>query len=148
MGILAWLGLTEGDETKNLDAIYGAIVRAMPDAEPVVHRYVATVVVLLGRAAHADRDLTEAEEVALRGLLAEVDRLPLRGIDTICELLRAHAATVTEHEIGLCYREVKALCDAKERLGIVRVVAATAYETRPGAKRFSGPRESAAFTAP
>lgn len=123
MGLLAWLGLKRGDDFPNLDALITELRKALPDDESVFIRYIAVVVVLIGRVAWADGKLSAAEEQNLRELLAHIDRLSPSGVEAVCAVLRAEVPKVNEVELELCYRELKSLADARERVEILRLLA-------------------------
>ena len=123
MGLLSWLGLKQGDEYPNLDALIKALRRALPEDESVLIRYIAIVVVLIARVAWADGRLSDQEEQNLRMLLTHVDRLSPSGVDAVCQTLKGKLPQVTDEELALCYRELKALCDARERVEILRLLA-------------------------
>jgi DnaJ like chaperone protein len=123
VGLLSWLGLKRGDDYPNLDALIKELRKALPDDESVFIRYIAVVVVLIGRVAWADGRLSAEEEQNLRELLAHIDRLSPAGIEAVCGALRGQAPKVNEEELELCYRELKSLCDARERVEIIRLLA-------------------------
>lgn len=123
MGLLSWLGLKRGDDYPNLDALIKELRKALPDDESVFIRYIAVVVVLIGRVAWADGQLSQEEEQNLRELLAHIDRFSPAGIEAVCAALRGEAPKVNEGELELCYRELKSLCDARERREILRLLA-------------------------
>jgi uncharacterized tellurite resistance protein B-like protein len=123
VGLLSWLGLKQGDEYPNLDALLKELRRALPDDESVVIRYIAIVVVLIARVAWADGRLSHQEEQTLRDLLAHVDRLSPSGVEAVCRALKGKLPQVSEEELALCYRELKALCDGRERVGVLRLLA-------------------------
>ncbi len=123
MGILSWLGLKRGDEYPNLDALLKELRRALPDDESVVIRYIAIVVVLIARVAWADGRLTKEEEETLRDLLTHVDRLSASGVEAVCSALKGKLPQVSDDELALCYRELKALCDGRERVEVLRLLA-------------------------
>ncbi|MFO0755735.1 MAG: TerB family tellurite resistance protein [Byssovorax sp.] len=122
MGLLAWLGLQRGDEYPNLDRLMKEVRRALPDDEAVVIRYIAIVVVLLGKVAWADGRFSEKEESNLRALLAHVDRITPSGVDAVCAMLRGTPPRMSEAETELCFRELKALCDGRERMEVLRLL--------------------------
>ena len=122
VGFLSWLGIKRGDAYPNLDALLAELRRALPDDESVVLRYIAIVVVLLGKVASADGRMSETEEKTLRGLLAHIDRLAPSDIDAVCDALRGNLPSLSEQELSLCYRELKALCDGRERIEILRLL--------------------------
>jgi DnaJ like chaperone protein len=123
VGLLAWLGLKRGDEYPNLDALLKELRQALPDDESVLLRYIAVVVVLIARVAWADGRISEKEEATLRELLAQ-SRLSPSGVEAVCSALRGGKLPhVSEDELALCYRELKALCDARERVEILRLLA-------------------------
>lgn len=122
MGLLSWLGLKDGDAYPNLDALLRELRRALPDHESVVLRYIAIVVVLLGKVASADGRITELEDQALREFLAHVDRLAPSGIEAVCRALQGKLPALSDEEMSLCYRELKGLCDGRERLEIMRLL--------------------------
>jgi DnaJ like chaperone protein len=123
VGLLSWLGLKRGDEFPNLSALTTELRKALPDDESVFIRYVAIVVVLIGRVASADGKISRQEEQSLRELLSHIDRLSPSSVEAICVALRGKAPAVTEEELDLCYRELKSLCDARERVAILRLLA-------------------------
>jgi uncharacterized tellurite resistance protein B-like protein len=123
MGLLAWLGLRRDDDYPNIDALMRELRTAMPDDEAVVLRYIAIVVVLLGKVAYVDGRFTEAEERSLRQLLSHIGRLAPTGVEAVCTSLRGQAPELTENELSLCYRELKSLCDGKERREVLRLLA-------------------------
>jgi DnaJ like chaperone protein len=123
VGLLHWLGFKQGDEYPHLDALVAEVRRALPDAETVVRRYIAIVVVLLGKMAYVDGRFSQEEEERLRALLSRLDRIAPAGVDAVCEILRGNVPELSEQELTLCYREVKALCDGKERVDVVRLLA-------------------------
>ncbi len=122
MGLLSWLGIQRGDAYPNLDALMKELRRAMPDDESVVIRYMAIVVVLLGKVAWADGRFSEKEEASLRALLAHVDRIAPSGVEAVCAVLRGTPTKMSAEENELCFRELKSLCDARERLEVMRLL--------------------------
>jgi uncharacterized tellurite resistance protein B-like protein len=123
VGQLAWLGLKQGDEYPNLDALIKELRRALPEDESVLIRYIAIVVVLLARVAFADGRLSDKEEQSLRELLAHVDRLSPSGVEAVCQALKGKLPRVSDDELSLCYRELRALCDHRERVEVLRLLA-------------------------
>jgi len=123
VGLLSWLGLKRGDDFPNLDTLIKELRKALPDDESVFIRYIAVVVVLIGRVAWADGKLSSAEEQSLRELLAHIDGLSPSGVEAVCGVLRGQVPQVNEEELELCYRELKSLCDAGERVEILRLLA-------------------------
>ena len=122
MGLLSWLGLKRDDSYPNLDALVGELRKALPDDESVLIRYIASVVVLLGRVAFSDGRLSAREEEGLRDLLAHIDRLSPSGVEAVCTALRGKIPQVNEDELSVCYREIKSLCDGKERVEVLRLL--------------------------
>lgn len=123
MGLLAWLGLKQGDAYPNLDALLRELRKALPDDESVFIRYIAIVIVLIGRVAWADGRLSPEEEGSLRELLGHVDGLSPSAVESICNALRGPLPEVNDNELALCYRELKSICDGRERLEILRLLA-------------------------
>ncbi len=123
MGLLSWLGLKRGDEYPNLDSLIKELRRALPEDESVLIRYIAIVVVLIARVAWADGRLSTEEEETLRDLLTHVDRLSPSGVEAVCVALKGKLPQVSDEELALCYRELKALCDGRERVEILRLLA-------------------------
>lgn len=122
MGILAWLGLQNGDAYPNVEALTRELRKAMPESESCVLRYIAVVVVLLGRVALADGRFSALEEEQLRGLLEHIEGLSPTGVDAVCRAVQGKTTKLTEEELTLCYRELKALCDGKERVEVLRLL--------------------------
>ncbi|AUX25275.1 DNA-binding protein [Sorangium cellulosum] len=122
MGLLAWLGLKQGDSFPNLDALLKELRAALPEDEAVVLRYIATVIVLLGKVACVDGRFTDKEDALLRELLTHVDGLAPSGVDAVCNALQGKLPALQEEEVDRCYRELKALCNASERVEVVRLL--------------------------
>ena len=122
MGLLSWLGLRQGDGYPNLDALLKELRKALPDDESVVLRYTAIVIILLGKVAWADGGFSAGEEETLRSLLTHIDRIAPSGVEAVCDSLRGKVPRVSDHELSLCYRELKALCDLKERREVIRLL--------------------------
>ena len=80
MGLLAWLGLKQGGSFPNLDALLTELRAALPDDEAVVLRYIATVIVLLGKVAAPKIPFAIVRAVAA-ALFAVIGVLALLGID-------------------------------------------------------------------
>ncbi|MDC3952479.1 tellurite resistance TerB family protein [Polyangium jinanense] len=126
MGLLAWLGLKRGDTYPNVDALLAELRRALPDDEAVVLRYIAAVVVLLGKVAGVDGRLTEGEEQTLRSLLAHIEGLSPEAIEAVTHALKGKLPELREEELTLCVRELKSLCDGRERVEVIRLLAKVA----------------------
>ncbi|AKT43022.1 TerB family tellurite resistance protein [Chondromyces crocatus] len=122
MGLLSWLGLQRESSFPNLGALLRELRQALPDDEAVVLRYIAIVVVLLGKVACADGRFSQKEEELLRALLAHVEGLSPGAIDAVCSALEGKLPSIQEQELDRCYRELKALCDADERARVVRLL--------------------------
>jgi len=122
VGLLSWLGLKRGDAYPNLDALLIELRRALPDDESVVLRYIAVVVVLLGKVATVDGRFSETEEQSLRELLSHIDRLTPNDIEAVTRALRGKLPELSDDELSLCYRELKALCDGRERVEVLRLL--------------------------
>jgi DnaJ like chaperone protein len=120
---LAWLGLRESADS-SLVKIQAAVRDVLPkDREAVVVRYIVVVCVLLTRVAYADGRVDRSELDHLRALLRRVDRLPSAGIDAVCRILHQRVPALTRDELKLCYCELRALCDAKERRQVMLLLA-------------------------
>lgn len=127
MNPLAWLGFGPSKaRLEHLGAIHARIRQLLPDDEPVVLRYIVTVAVLLTRVAQSDGRFPECERDHLRALFRHIDRLPPAGIDALCDTLNEHVARLTPDELDVCYRELKSLCDASERMQLMRLLASQA----------------------
>lgn len=122
MGLLSWLGLDPGNAYPNVEALTKELRKALPGSESCVVRYIAIVVVLLARVAWADGRFTEIEEVQLRELLKHIDGLAPEGIDAVCRAVGRQVPNITDDELQLCYRELKSLCDGKERVEVLRLL--------------------------
>jgi uncharacterized tellurite resistance protein B-like protein len=129
VGILAWLGLKREDTYPNVDALLAELRRALPDDESVVLRYIAAVVVLLGKVACADAEdgrLTENEEQTLRSSLAHINGLSPDAIEALTRALKGKLPELRDEELALCVRELKTLCDGRERVEVLRLLAKVA----------------------
>lgn len=122
MGLLSWLGLKKGDGYPNLDALMGDLRKALPRDESVLLRYIATVVVLLGKVAWADGQVTPKEEERLRALLTHIEGLGPSGVEAVCEALHGKIPSFSGDEMELVYRELRAICDGTERRQIMRLL--------------------------
>jgi uncharacterized tellurite resistance protein B-like protein len=124
---LAWLGLRSSRSAHpNLSAIAEKVAQLLPDDEAVVRRYIVVVAVLLAKVAQSDGRFMECELDQLRNLFRHIDRMPASGIDALCTLLDERVPNLTEAELGLCYRELKSLCDGAERRQVLRLLASQA----------------------
>jgi len=126
VGLLAWLGLKQGDTYPNLDALMAELRRALPDDESVVLRYIAAVAVLLVQVASADGRFTQREEQTLRELLTHIKGLKPADIDVVARGLEGTVTELTDEERSVCVRELKAICDGRERVEVVRLLAKVA----------------------
>jgi uncharacterized tellurite resistance protein B-like protein len=122
VGLLAWLGIQKAHEYPNLDALLKELRRALPEDENVLLRYIAIVIVLLGKVAVADGRFSAKEDQALRALLTRVGRISPAGVDAVCEALHGKLPAVTPAELELCYRELRSICDHAERIEVVRLL--------------------------
>lgn len=122
MGLLGWLGLNRGDGYPNLDALMRGLRKALPHDESVLLRYIGTVVVLLGKVAWADGQVTPKEAATLRALLAHIPGLAPAGVDAVCEVLHGKIPSFSDSEMDLVYRELRAICDSAERKQIIRLL--------------------------
>jgi DnaJ like chaperone protein len=122
VGLLAWLGLQRESSFPNLEALLRELRVALPDDEAVVLRYIAIVIVLLGKVACVDGRFSDKEEALLRALLTHVEGLDPSGIDAVCSALQGKLPSMSEQELDRAYRELKALCDADERARVVRLL--------------------------
>jgi len=123
VGVLAWLGLRRGDAYPNVDALLRELREALPEDEGFVLRYIAVVIVLLGKVAYADGRFSAEEETSLRALLSHVERMAPSGVEAVCKAMRRDLGGMTESELELCYRELRALCDGRERVEVMRLLA-------------------------
>jgi uncharacterized tellurite resistance protein B-like protein len=126
VGLLSWLGLKQGDAYPNVDALLAELRRALPDDESVVLRYIAAVVVLLVKVASADGRFSEREDETLRDLLTHIKGLKPADIDTVARGLEGRISDLRDEEMALCVRELKAICDGRERVEVIRLLAKVA----------------------
>lgn len=126
MDPLAWLGLKKSSAPAGLAAVHAEVQALLPDDEPVVIRYIVVVAVLLTHVAYADGVVAPDELDHLRVLFRHIDRLPPEEIETLCRTLHEHIPELTDAELEVCFRELKSLCDAEERLQVLRLLASVA----------------------
>jgi DnaJ like chaperone protein len=127
MDPLAWLGLKRTRRRRaNLTEIHECVRKLLPNDEPVVLRYIVIVAVLLTRVAQSDGNVLSCEMDHLRLLFQHIDRMPPEGVDELCATLNDRVPLLTEEELRLCFRELKSLCNAKERLQVMRLLASQA----------------------
>lgn len=122
MGLLSWLGFKQEDAYPNLDSLLRELRKALPEDESVVLRYIAIVIVLLGKVACADGRFNQHEDQKLRSLLAHIERLNPASAAAVCEALQGKIPKMSDEELSLCYRELKALCDGRERKEVMRLL--------------------------
>jgi DnaJ like chaperone protein len=122
VGLLAWLGFKQGDAYPNLNALLRELRTALPDDESVVLRYIAIVIALLGKVACVDGRFTAKEEETLRSLLSHIERLSPASVEAVCVALAGKIPELSDDELSLCYRELKALCDGRERREVMRLL--------------------------
>jgi DnaJ like chaperone protein len=121
---LAWLGLRKPKTPHGrLAAIQSAVRALLPDDEAVLVRYIVIVSALLTRVAHADGVFLQCELDHLRALFRHVDQLPAEGIDELCGILNEQVPKLDDEELTICYRELRTLCNADERMQIMRLLA-------------------------
>ena len=121
MDPLAWLGVRK--ERSHLAALHAEIRRLLPEDESVVIRYMVVVAVLLTRVAHADGRVYDSERERLAALFRHTDRLPPDRIESLCKLLDEQVPKMSANEIDTCYTQLRSLCNAEERLQVVRLLA-------------------------
>ncbi len=127
MDPLAWLGLSKSRSgTAHLSAIHVRVKALLPEDESVVHRYIVIVSVLLTRISQSDGQVRPCEFERLNALFRHVERMPVGGAESLCNVLTEVVPKLTPSELGLCYRELKSLCNADERLQVVRLLASQA----------------------
>lgn len=126
MGLLSWLGLAATSSYPNLEALMKELRRALPDDEPSVLRYIAIVSVLLERVVLADGRVSDREFRALRELFARIDRLAPRDAERVLQALAGKVPRISDDELELCFRELRALCDREERVGVLRLLVGVA----------------------
>jgi uncharacterized tellurite resistance protein B-like protein len=94
----------------------------MPGADDGSVRIVTAIAGLLAGVAYADRELSAPEERRMRSELERVHWLDARGIDSICDALRAdavhHATTLAPRYT----RELRDLADRELRLEVLGVL--------------------------
>lgn len=103
-------------------ALFEVVQAHMPGADEESVRIVTAIAGLLAGVAYADRDLSAEEEARIRSELARVQALDTRGIDAICDALRAH---VVHHATTLApryTRELRELADRDLRLEVLEVL--------------------------
>jgi len=122
VGLLAWLGFQQGSSFPNLQELLRELRKALPNDEAVVLRYIAIVVVLLGKVACVDGRFSAKEDELLRALLAHVEGLAPSGIEAVCSALQGKLPSLSDAEVERCYRELKSLCNAEERAHVVRLL--------------------------
>jgi uncharacterized tellurite resistance protein B-like protein len=108
---------------RHLEAIHASVRAALPADEPVVLRYVTIVAVLLTRIARADGYLAPGEIAHLRELLQGIDGMPQKGIDELCRVLDERVPKLGDEDLAFCARELKSICDAEERINVMRLLA-------------------------
>ncbi|MBM4359091.1 MAG: TerB family tellurite resistance protein [Deltaproteobacteria bacterium] len=127
MDPLAWFGLGRSKtDVTPLGAVHARVKALLPDDESVVHRYIVIVAVLLIRVAQAQGQVRRGALDYLQGLFRHVDRMPSEGIEELCATLVEWVPRMTTADLDLCHRELKALCDASERLQVMRLLASQA----------------------
>lgn len=126
MGILSWLGLAATSSYPNLEALMRELRRALPDDEPSVLRYIAIVSVLLERVVLADGRVSDREARALRELFSRIDRLSPRDAERVLQALAGKVPRISDDELELCFRELRALCDREERVSVLRLLVGVA----------------------
>lgn len=135
MDPFAWLGLVRGrGPATALGAIHGRVKNLLPDDESVVHRYIVIVAVLLTRVAQSDGACARGERDHLDALFRHVDRMPAEGVAELCRTLEETVPKLSSADLERCGRELKSLCDAEERLQVMRLLARHATidgEVRP-----------------
>lgn len=93
MSILEWLGFTRGvaPATPTETEVVRRITAALDEMEPERARYLAAFAYLLGRVAHADSQVTEAETRAMERIVMEEGGLPEAQAIIVVQIAKAES---------------------------------------------------------
>lgn len=93
MSILEWLGLSRatGEAVPTETEVVGRITAALDEMDPERARYLAAFAYLLGRVAHADQQVTEAETRAMERIVMEEGGLPEAQAIIVVQIAKAES---------------------------------------------------------
>jgi uncharacterized tellurite resistance protein B-like protein len=103
-------------QTSELEAV---VARAIPGTDQATQRIVTAIVGLSGVVAYADRDFSDVEQRALRGLLATIEGMTERGARDVVTTLETQIIAVSSTEMT---RHARALVELGERELRLRVL--------------------------
>jgi uncharacterized tellurite resistance protein B-like protein len=93
MSILEWLGLSRatGEAVPTETEVVRRITAALDEMDPERARYLAAFAYLLGRVAHADQQVTEAETRAMERIVMEEGGLPEAQAIIVVQIAKAES---------------------------------------------------------
>jgi uncharacterized tellurite resistance protein B-like protein len=122
--IRSWLGL---DDAAALDeGPLRETLRALDHLEPERARYLAAFAYLLGRVAHADRDVSDEEIRAMERLVQEHGGLTSEHSILVVQLARTNNLLFGGTEDFIVAREFSAVASYEEKLALMRCLFALA----------------------
>ena len=123
MSILRFLGLssdrdTEAQQNQDVESIR-KISQQLAEMEPQRARYVAAFAYLLGRVAHADRDISRDEEEEMERIVMEQGHLPKEQAVMIVEIAKRQNQLFGHVENFLVTREFNQLTSREMKMDLL-----------------------------
>ncbi|HUV13802.1 MAG TPA: TerB family tellurite resistance protein [Acidobacteriota bacterium] len=123
MSILRFLGLssdqeTEGQQNQDVESIR-KISQQLAEMEPQRARYVAAFAYLLGRVAHADRDISQDEDQEMERIVMEKGHLPKEQAVMIVEIAKRQNQLFGHVENFLVTREFNHLASREMKMDLL-----------------------------
>ncbi len=121
----AWLGLTESTPAPE-PAPLGRLVAALDRLEPARAHYLARFAYLLGRVAHADEHISDAETRAMEVILVDHGRLPSDQAMLVVSLAKASSGMFGTTADFVVAQEFTDTTTYEERLAVAHCLFAVA----------------------
>lgn len=102
--------------------LHATVRKALPDADDITVRIVASTAALLLCVAYADLDYTSEEEEVLCEMLSKVRGLSEADVTVIAHVLRQHTVTIASAESTVYARELLQLTEEDFRLKVLDVL--------------------------
>jgi len=126
--MLDWLKarLGKADESPAATDSVRRIVDALDKLEPERARYVAGFAYILGRVAHADRETTREETLAMERLVAEKSGLPAGQAMVVVQIAKSQNLLFGSTEDFLVAREFGDVATLEQKIGLLHCLFAVA----------------------
>jgi len=118
--MFAWLKKDErAPASQRAVSLHAAVTGALPDADDVTVRIVASTAALLLCVAYADCDYSVEEEQLVRATLASMHGFDEDGVAAVARVMREHTVAIASGEASPYSRELLELTDRDFRLQLL-----------------------------